>query len=320
MEAPGLERECPPATDGEIAVLNLESGRQQSWSRFRRLPARPGTAELVVEQELLTAQFVGDFGALDRLEMLVDEVSGAEPEGGRAALIAAQVGGATHRFAEARLALARAVACGAPSDATDRISLSIDQATGANLPAVLAARRERATQPGRWAELVPLGAVLAELGEFEEAERTYLRALREYPDVSPFAVAWVCFQLGVLCGEYVPAPQGELAARWYRAAIDYLPCYVKARVHLAEICLDQGHTGEARTLLAPVVASGDPEVAWRTSRRPRGIRQRRQRSWRPRASGSRRFWGDTRLPSPTTARSSIRAAAATRSEPSSLRD
>ena len=53
-------------------------------------------------------------------------------------------------------------------------------------------------------DLVPLGALLADLGEFDEADRIYRQALREYRDVSPFAVAWVCFQLGVLWGELVP--------------------------------------------------------------------------------------------------------------------
>jgi tetratricopeptide (TPR) repeat protein len=155
------------------------------------------------------------------------------------------------------------VARGASSDATGRLSLSIDQATGENLPAVLVARRERAARPGQWEELVPLGALLADLGDFDEAERTYHRALREYPDVSPFALAWVCFQLGVLSGERNPETQSNRAAQWYRTAINYLPCYVKARVHLAEIYLDRGEIGDARALLNPVIASGDPEVFWR---------------------------------------------------------
>jgi hypothetical protein len=73
----------------------------------------------------------------------------------------------------------------------------------------------------------------------------------------------VCFELGVLWGEHVPTPQPDLAAQWYRAAIDYLPCYVKARVHLAEIFVHHRQTDDARELLNPVIASGDPEVFWR---------------------------------------------------------
>ena len=87
--------------------------------------------------------------------------------------------------------------------------------------------------------------MLADLGEFDEADRTYVEALRTYPDVSPFAPAWVSFQLGVLWGECAPAPDAERAAKWYRTAIEYLPTYVKARVHLAEIHLDNGHSRDA---------------------------------------------------------------------------
>ena len=50
---------------------------------------------------------------------------------------------------------------------------TIDQATGEKLPAVLAARRQRVAV-GRWEELVPLGALLGDLGEFDEAEHTYV--------------------------------------------------------------------------------------------------------------------------------------------------
>jgi hypothetical protein len=263
IEAPDLPIDLAPATAGDIAAINLESARQQSWSRFWRAPEWPGTAETIVEQEQLTAQFVGDLAAFDRLDVLVEQLARTNPEAAQTSLIAAQVACATHRFVEARAWLAQAVARGASSDATARLSLSIDQATGENLPAVLAARRERAGRPGQWEELVPLGALLADLGEFDEAKRTYNRALREYRDVSPFALAWVCFELGVLWGERVPDPQADLATRWYRTAIDYLPGYVKARVHLAEIFLQHGHTEDARELLTPVIASGDPEVFWR---------------------------------------------------------
>ena len=64
-----------------------------------------------------------------------------------------------------------------------------------------------------WKTWMPLGALLADLREFDEADRIYQRALREYRDVSPFAVAWVCFQLGVLWGELVPRAPIRLGPR-----------------------------------------------------------------------------------------------------------
>jgi tetratricopeptide (TPR) repeat protein len=257
----GIERIA--LTAGDIAAVNLESARQRSWNRFWRAPEQPQVAELIVEQEQLTAQFVGDLAAFDRLEALVHELTRVDPESARTALIAAQVACSTHRFAEAREMLAQASERGAREDATDRLSLTIHQAIGTNLSAVLASRRERAARPGHWEERIPLGALLADLGEFDEADRTYVEALRTYPDVSPFGPAWASFQLGVLWGEQVPVPQADRAAKWYGAAIDCLPCYVKARVHLAEIRLDQGRARDAMALLAPALESGDPEASWR---------------------------------------------------------
>jgi hypothetical protein len=67
----------------------------------------------------------------------------------------------------------------------------------------------------------------------------------------------------MLWGELVPVPAPNVAALWYRRAIGYLPGYVKARVHLAEIHASQGQTGTAEALLRPALSSRDPEVCWR---------------------------------------------------------
>ena len=263
IEAPDLEIDFPLATAGEIAVINLKSARQQSWTRFWHAPRRPGIAEYIVEQEQLTAQFLGDLGALDRLETLTNHLARVDTESMRTAFISAQVMTIAHRFAEARGYLEQAKARGAMSAHTCRLSLSIDQACGTALDAVLVARRRMAAESRRLEDWVPLGALLADLGEFDEADRIYRRALSEYQDVSPFALAWACFQLGVLWGELAPEPQSGQAAQWYRKAIEYLPCYVKARVHLAEIYSNWGRNTDAQALLTPAIASGDPEVCWR---------------------------------------------------------
>jgi tetratricopeptide (TPR) repeat protein len=258
-----LESGLPLATDGDIAVTNLESARQQSWSRFWRAPERPGIAEGIVEQEQFAAQFLGDLVAFERLETLDREVSRVDADPQRALLIKAQIASMSHRFEEARGYLAQAKTHGAPAAAVQRLSLSIDQACGNELMEVLEIRHRMVAECGSLENLVPLGAVLADLREFDEADRIYQRALREYQEVSPFAVAWVCFQLGALWGELVPEPEATRAAQWYRKAIEYLPGYVKARVHLAELCLCGGRTEEAEGLLMPVLSAGDPEVNWR---------------------------------------------------------
>ena len=250
-------------TDGEIAVNNLESARRHSWSRFWRDPIRPGIAESIVEQEQLTAQFIGDMGALNRLDTLVLCLDRVDATSRRTTLIRAQIASMGHRFTEARRHLDEIGDSGELSDAVNRLSLSIDQACGTDLEAALEARRRMASKSRRLEDLVPLAALHADLREFDEADRIYQHALREYRDSSPFAVAWVCFQLGVLWGELAPEPQSSRAEHWYRRAIEYLPCYVKARVHLSEIYLRYGRVKEAGTLLLAAIPSGDPEIHWR---------------------------------------------------------
>jgi hypothetical protein len=253
---------CPSATDGEIAAMNLESARRRAWARFAQDARLPGVAEAVVDKERLAAQFLGDLDALDRVEALASQFARVD-HSSRAALVQAEVASTVHRFADARDYLARAALLGGPREEIDRHSLSVDQACGWELDAVLAARRRNATASGRLEDLVPLGAVLADLERFAEADAVYRQAFYSYDDISPFPLALVCFQLGMLWGELVAIPDPDLAAFWYRRAISYLPGYVKARVHLAEIYASQDQAGDAEALLLPALSSRDPEVRWR---------------------------------------------------------
>ena len=263
MSANGeVDRPGPSATDGEIAAINLESSRRRAWVRFAHDPRRPGLAEAVVDQERLAAQFLGDVDALDRMQELGSQFARVD-DSARAALVQAAVASTAHRFDDARGHLARAALMGGSRETIERYALTIDQACGVELDAVLAARRRIATASGRLEDLVPLGAVLADLECFAEADAVYRQALHSYDDVSPFPLTWVCFQPGLLWGELAPVPDPNLAALWYRRAIAYLPGYVKARVHLAEIHASADQIGDAEALLLPALSSRDPEVRWR---------------------------------------------------------
>src|SRR5215475_7571169 len=115
-------------TDGKIAVINLESRRRRSWSRFYEDPMRDGAAEFVIENEQLTLEFVGDISALERVELFAARLDQAGPASARAALVRAQVASMAHRFSDARHYLAQAETGGAPTAEVDRLRLNIDQA------------------------------------------------------------------------------------------------------------------------------------------------------------------------------------------------
>jgi tetratricopeptide (TPR) repeat protein len=257
-----LDDRCPSATDGEIAAINLESARRRAWARFAQDPQRPGVAEEILDEERLASQFLGDLDALDRLDELAWQFALVD-DSSRAALVHAEVASAAHRFDDARGHLAHAERKGGVREAIERHTLAIDQACGVELDNVLAARRRIATASGRLEDFVPLGALLADLECFTEANAVYRQGFYSSYGISPFPLAWICFQLGMLWGELVPVPDPDLAARWYQRAVSYLPGYVKARVHLAEIYASQDETADAETLLRPALSSRDPEVAWR---------------------------------------------------------
>src|ERR1044071_6523052 len=142
------EPDLPRATDGEMAAINLESARRRAGARFAHDPRLPGAAEAIVYNENLAAQFFGDLDALDRLEALASQFARADVSF-RSALVQAGVASTVHRFADARDHLARAASLGAPREEVDRHLLTIDQACGLKLDAVLTERRRIATASGR---------------------------------------------------------------------------------------------------------------------------------------------------------------------------
>ena len=309
-EAAEFDDTCFQTTDGDIAVINLESARRRSWSRFYQDPLRKGIAETVIEHEQLSAQFVGDLTALDRLEFLAKQLSQTDAASARTALIQAQVASMMHRFAEARHHLEQAEIRGAQKADVRRLRLSIDQACGTDLDRVLRERRETVRRSGAIEDQMALGGLLADLREFGDADRIYRQALQNYRDVSPFPVAWVCFQLGVLWGELVPEPQTSLRRKWYERALERLPSYTKARVHLAEIYSSCGRADEAearscqRFRVAIRKCAGGSRTPWPSKAKPPTRNPNASRPLRIRL-----FLSGTRSHSPTTVRNSTREAA-----------
>lgn len=257
--------ESPRATDGALFSRNLESSLEHSWFIFHSHPDRPGTLDAIIDGESIRSQFFGDYSSLDRLVNLSGYLLQSNPGIAASHLFAAQANSARHLFADAEQNLYRAKALGADNHAILRIQLGIDQALGKNLELVLEERLRNVANKGSIENLVPLGALLADLGKHEQANDVYIKALTTYEDLSPIGLAWACFQLGFLWGEVVNEPDLERAAYFYSKAVNYLPGYAHATVHLAEIDMENGRIDQARGLLNSVIECGDPEVRWRMS-------------------------------------------------------
>jgi tetratricopeptide (TPR) repeat protein len=261
----GLYTQLASATDGELARLNHESMLKRCWNILNLSFERTGVIESVIDEENKRIQFFADYSGLERLSALSNKILSLPNISGHHYLASAQIASASHHFSDARTFLTLAEKNGVETEYIDPVRLSIEQATGHNLKAVLSQRVKRVNDIGGIQNFVPLAALYADLGEYEKAHAAYIKAIRSYTDLSPFALAWVCFQLGKLHGETTPQSDQEEAAGWYQAAINYMPQYVHASVHLAEIRIEQNRTDQAMNLLEGVAQSGDPEVYWRLS-------------------------------------------------------
>ena len=253
----------PLATDGEIAIHNHEGVLDRCWHVILQQPDRKGSLEQLIDEENKRIQFLGDLGALDRLKLLAAELLKSRPHDPQTYIVAAQVSSAAHLFAEARHYLSQARALAGEEDQISRIELTINQATWEQIPEVLKKRQDNAERSQDLSDFVPLGALQADIGLYEQAQHSYLKALASYKDLSPFPLAWTCFQLGMLWVELMPEPDLNSAATWYSQAIKYLPQYVHARVHLSEIYLEWGRLDDALSLLEPIADVQDPEINWR---------------------------------------------------------
>ena len=266
-----MYQSLPIATDGKLAILNhssvLNRCREVSISSHNRL----GIKEQLIDEEAKRIQYFGDYTSLDRMKAMSLKILKSNFISAEDYLVLAKISSARHHFEEAKEYCKKAISHGAEIDSVENYSRSIDQATGFNLLKLLAYRIEQAKVGVSTQNLILLGALYAEIGEIEKANEAYKKAISSYWDTSPFPLALICFQLGMLNGEIAPDPNHEEAEFWYQKSIDYLPGYVHATVHLSEILIDKKLYEEAILLLTPLLHSEDPEVSWRYSQAQEGL-------------------------------------------------
>jgi tetratricopeptide (TPR) repeat protein len=253
----------PQASDGRLFAANHHESHTHLWHAFYSGQNPASLYERILEAEILNIQFFGDYNGLDRLA----HVTGLSPLSATrdpaALLFAARFYTLSHRFYDADAALERARHFGADEALVQSLQCTLDQARGDNLDHVLAYRQNLCHQTPRISHFVSLGALLADLGEHEKAKQAYLRSFELSANLSPIGYAWASFQLGVLWGETMTEPDPEQASFWYRTALNYMPHYTHAAIHLAECKIMEGAYEEASQLLDSVATTDEPEIRWR---------------------------------------------------------
>jgi tetratricopeptide (TPR) repeat protein len=217
--------------------------------------ARPGelsNRQDIVPLLLARSRYLGRIADLERAAALADQLVRDAPSQGWAYVLRARTRAALHLFSGALADLAEAEKHGThPSETIDERA-AILEGQG-DLDGALAIRRAEREALPNLANLGLEASLVGQLGRVEEARGLFLRAVRNYPNVTVFPVAWLFLQEGLF---WERAGEVARARAYYRAAHERLPAYGHAASHLALLV----PPAEGIELLAPIVAaSDDPE-------------------------------------------------------------
>jgi len=247
-----------PLTDGSIALLNL----QAQIDGLEGCDA-PAEAAALIDLLILRGQILGRISDYERAAQLANRQVGAATTDAAAYMARARTRAVFHRFAEALddLDIADRLA---PHNATaKRERAAVLQAQG-RFDEALSIYSGVIDSVGQFERAAALAGFWAERGEVDRAQRFYLDGLRCYRGISPFPVARLDFQLGVMWMRQ--ARLGE-ARTCFEAAIQRVPAYAPAQGHLAEVEADLGNPESALARLYPLaVSSDDPDYAAQLAR------------------------------------------------------
>lgn len=231
-------------TEGDLALANLESMVEA------RLAQAPGFSSLAAVEGmgviLARTHYLGTYDDFVVVEGIVSRI--ADETIARTAQ--RKFDGAVHRYP--------APEAGDPPLTADEQSV-MAAARGMGMRKALAQAEAHAEITHSFAGYAAVAALQSELGEFVAADASFLQALDAYRDVSPFPVAWVQFQRGVMWSERAGRP--DLGRALYEEAVRRLPRYVVANIHLSEMEFHGGEEAAAIARLERILpGSNEPEL------------------------------------------------------------
>lgn len=258
-----LSRAELSTTDGAIAVANLQGQIEGEEHLATYKPLTVQQRARIADLLTMRGQFLGHIADYERATEMAEALVRDAPNDGEAFLARAKARSTFHRFADALADLETAERLGARARRIESARAGIFQATGRYDEALAIRRRIAEARP----TIDSLGAeatLRADRGEIAEAERLFTEAPRLYRDVSPFPIAWLYFQQGLM---WMREGKLERARELFAAAHERLPMYAAAQGHLAEVEAALGDRARAVELLEPLTTvSDDPDYAAQLAR------------------------------------------------------
>jgi tetratricopeptide (TPR) repeat protein len=252
-------------TSGVIAVLNLQTQIDGLAMRARRAASRrTASAQLPVADralliDLLTLRghVLGRITDYERAAKLAERLVRDVPDNGAALLARARTRAIFHRFVQALADLDAARRSGSDGNTLDAERAAILQAVGSYAHALVLRYNAAKRQPG-FATMGALAVLQAERGETTEAERLFAEARRRYQGVSPFPVATLDLQRGLM---WLSVSDLPAARAWFDAARRRVPSYAPALGYLAEVDAVLGDQTAIDRLRSLASSSDDPRYA-----------------------------------------------------------
>jgi tetratricopeptide (TPR) repeat protein len=231
-------------TFGKIAIENLD-----------HLIEQPTDRSAFFELVLTRSKFLGDYGALDKI---ISKTEIKKPITASDFLLRAKARSVVHRFVDALNDLQTAERLGGDKRNIFAVLASIKIAQGKADEVIPELEKEASHHPS-YASYSSLANAYAEVGRFSEADNFYQRSLNELKTTSPFPHAWIYFARGLMWSE--KANDKRSGEEFYRRAVEILPEFVAANIHLAEIEITHGKIDLAKARLERIIeTSEEPEA------------------------------------------------------------
>ena len=252
-----------PVTDGTIALLNLRAQIDGLEPDVRRGHTTIESRVCLIELITLRGLILGQIADYQRAEEIAEQLVRDAATDGTAFAARARTLAVLHRFTEALDDIDRAERLSLDVEITNRERAAIFQALG-RYDEALAIREEAADRRATFENAASLVGLYAERGQIDPAERMYAVSRRRYRGVSPFPLALLDFQLGLMW-----MSKGRLgdARKRFDAARRRVPAYAPAQGHLAEVEAELGEIESAVARLHSLAASSDdPDYAAQLAR------------------------------------------------------